>query len=101
MRSQVEEAHRLQAGRYRRLPISWNSELYGAALKRHADPGSDGSHMLHDLLENLGLSMRSYDRILKLSRTIADLECAERITPGHIAEALQYRNLDKPPGDGE
>ncbi|MNB64190.1 Competence protein ComM [compost metagenome] len=101
MRSQVEEAHRLQAARYRRLPISWNSELYGAALKRHADPGPDGSQMLHDLLENLGLSMRSYDRILKLSRTIADLECAERITPGHIAEALQYRNLDKPPGDGE
>ncbi|MBY9081868.1 YifB family Mg chelatase-like AAA ATPase [Paenibacillus sp. HN-1] len=98
MRSQVEEAHRIQAARYIKLPISWNSELYGAALKRHADPGPDGLQMLHDLLENLGLSMRSYDRILKLSRTIADLEGAEHIAAEHIAEALQYRNLDKPPG---
>ncbi|WP_025697112.1 YifB family Mg chelatase-like AAA ATPase, partial [Paenibacillus forsythiae] len=97
MRSSVAAAQALQAERYRDLPISWNSELYGTTLRRYADPGPEGARMLHSLLESLGLSMRSYDRILKLSRTIADLEGADRISSAHIAEALQYRNLDKPP----
>ncbi|WP_025695033.1 YifB family Mg chelatase-like AAA ATPase, partial [Paenibacillus durus] len=101
MRSQVEAAQAIQAERYRGLPISWNSELYGTSLRRYADPGPEGARMLHSLLENLGLSMRSYDRILKLSRTIADLDGADRISSAHIAEALQYRNLDKQPSEEE
>ncbi|QWU18462.1 YifB family Mg chelatase-like AAA ATPase [Paenibacillus sophorae] len=101
MRSSVEAAQAIQAERYRRLPISWNSELYGTSLRRYADPGPEGARMLHSLLENLGLSMRSYDRILKLSRTIADMDGADRISSAHIAEALQYRNLDKQPLEEE
>ncbi|AIQ13365.1 YifB family Mg chelatase-like AAA ATPase [Paenibacillus durus] len=101
MRSSVEAAQAIQAERYRRLPISWNSELYGTSLRRYADPGPEGARMLHSLLENLGLSMRSYDRILKLSRTIADLDGADGISSAHIAEALQYRNLDKQPVEEE
>lgn len=101
MRSRVAEAQAVQSERYRRLPISWNSELYGTSLRRYANPGPEGARMLHSLLENLGLSMRSYDRILKLSRTIADLDGADRISSAHIAEALQYRNLDKAPMEEE
>lgn len=101
MRARVAEAQAIQSERYRRLLISWNSELYGASLRCYANPGPEGARMLHSLLENLGLSMRSYDRILKLSRTIADLEGADRISSAHIAEALQYRNLDKAPAGEE
>ncbi|MFD1774356.1 YifB family Mg chelatase-like AAA ATPase [Paenibacillus rhizophilus] len=101
MRSRVAEAQAIQSERYKRLPISWNSELYGTSLRRYANPGPEGARMLHSLLENLGLSMRSYDRILKLSRTIADLDGADRISSAHIAEALQYRNLDKAPMEEE
>lgn len=97
MRAQVLEAHARQLGRYTKLPhIGWNSELTGSALRRFAklDPGT--SDMLHQTIEALGLSMRAYDRILKLARTIADLDGHEEIKSIHVAEAIQYRNLDRP-----
>lgn len=51
--------------------------------------------MLHTILESLGLSMRAHDRIIKLARTIADLEGSVDIVSAHLAEAVQYRNLDR------
>ncbi|MWV43565.1 YifB family Mg chelatase-like AAA ATPase [Paenibacillus sp. HJL G12] len=97
MRSQVLEAHEKQLKRYSQLQhICWNSELSGSALRRFAKLDADTSHMLHQTIEALGLSMRAYDRILKLARTIADLDGYEEIKSVHVAEAIQYRNLDRP-----
>lgn len=95
MRAEVLKAQAIQAERYKHLPISWNSELTGAALRRYANLGKEGRLMLHTILESLGLSMRAHDRIIKLARTIADLEGAADIASSHLAEAVQYRNLDR------
>lgn len=95
MRTEVLKAQAIQSERYKHLPISWNSELSGSALRRYASLGKEGSLMLHTILESLGLSMRAHDRIIKLARTIADLEEAGDIDSKHLAEAVQYRNLDR------
>jgi magnesium chelatase family protein len=95
MRAHVAAAQAIQAQRYKSLSISWNSELTGAALRRYAKLGAAEAGMLQHILESLGLSMRAHDRIIKLSRTIADLEGSPEITSVHLAEAVQYRNLDR------
>ena len=95
MREEVLKAQAVQAKRYRRLPISWNSELSGAALRRYASLGAAEAVLLNNILESLGLSMRAHDRIIKLARTIADLEGGAEISSAHLAEAVQYRNLDR------
>ncbi|AIQ75100.1 YifB family Mg chelatase-like AAA ATPase [Paenibacillus sp. FSL L8-0696] len=95
MRAEVLAAQAIQAKRYKRLAISWNSELSGASLRKYASLNRESAQMLYDILEDLGLSMRAHDRIIKLSRTIADLEGAQDISSAHLAEAVQYRNLDR------
>ncbi|WP_339243936.1 YifB family Mg chelatase-like AAA ATPase [Paenibacillus sp. FSL R10-2796] len=95
MRAEVLAAQAIQAKRYKRLAISWNSELSGASLRKYASLNRESAQILYDILENLGLSMRAHDRIIKLSRTIADLEGAQDISSAHLAEAVQYRNLDR------
>ncbi|WP_405114170.1 YifB family Mg chelatase-like AAA ATPase [Paenibacillus sp. FSL K6-1217] len=95
MRAEVLRAQAVQAERYGRLPISWNSELSGAALRRYAALRPEEDMLLNNILESLGLSMRAHDRIIKLARTIADLEGTEEIGAAHLAEAVQYRNLDR------
>ncbi|WP_054958652.1 YifB family Mg chelatase-like AAA ATPase [Paenibacillus dakarensis] len=94
MRSEVEAARDIQLKRYRNTSFRWNSELYGSALRRFAPLNPEAAKLLHATLDALGLSMRAYDRILKLSRTIADLEGGGDISTSHIAEAIQYRQLD-------
>ncbi|MFM9277339.1 YifB family Mg chelatase-like AAA ATPase [Paenibacillus jiagnxiensis] len=94
MRQQVLAAQAIQAERYRELPLSWNSELSGSLLRKFCKMEPGAHKLLQQTVEILGLSMRSYDRILKLSRTIADLAGAAQIGVEHTAEAIQYRKLD-------
>lgn len=95
MRDQVYAAQAIQMERYHRLPFSWNSELFGSYLRKHAVLDKDSAELLQATIDTLGLSMRAYDRILKLARTIADLEASEEIQSRHVAEAIQYRQLDR------
>ncbi len=95
MRLEVEKAEQIQLHRYRNQGISRNSELSGGTLRRFAKLHPEAGLLLKSSFDALGLSMRAYDRILKLSRTIADLEGAPEIMAAHVAEAIQYRHLDK------
>lgn len=83
----VAAARSLQAHR----GIRSNAELDGDALETHATPDNDGRTLLLQAAERLHLSARSYTRVLRVARSIADLAQSEKITRGHIAEALSYR----------
>ncbi len=95
MRKQVLAARAIQIHRYSKLPFSWNSELSGQMLRKYAVLEQNAAELLDQTMDALGLSMRAYDRILKLSRTIADLHESEKITTSHVAEAIQYRHMDR------
>ncbi len=64
-------------------------------IKRHCVVGEAGEKLLEVAINELGVSARAYTRILKVARTIADLEASENIQPSHISEAIQYRSLDR------
>ena len=73
-----------------------NQALEGREVDRYAAAGEAGQHLLRQAMERLGLSMRAYHRILKVARTIADLEAEETIQTQHISEAIGLRRLDRP-----
>jgi magnesium chelatase family protein len=96
VRGRVLRARQLQAARVeRRAASAVNGRLRGAALRRACVIDAASRQLLHDAVEKLGLSARAHDRILRVARTIADLEGAERIRTAHLAEAVQYRALDR------
>lgn len=96
IRSRVMKARVIQHGRYREeKQIHCNAQMHTSHLKEHCQLSEEGSGLLKNAMERLGLSARAYDRILKVSRTIADLDGSERIETQHLAEAIQYRSLDR------
>ena len=69
--------------------------MTSAMLRRYAAVDEAGLERLKDAMTRLNMSARAYDRILKVARTIADLDGSENIKPEHLAEAISYRNLDR------
>ncbi len=95
IKKRVDRARRIQLERYKGYNIYSNSQLYGSLLEKFCPLGQAENALLKGAFDKLGLSARAHSRILKVSRTIADLEGAESITTNHIAEAIQYRSLDR------
>ncbi len=95
IKKRVTACRHIQAERYKGRGIHCNASLSGANIEKYCILTSEAKRLIKDAFEALGLSARAYSRILKVSRTIADLEQSENITEIHIAEAVQYRSLDK------
>jgi magnesium chelatase family protein len=96
IRERVIRAREMQAERYKNNPgIYCNAQISSKMLKEICVIDNVGQNLLKAAMEKLNLSARAYDRILKVSRTIADLNGSEKIKPEHLAEAIQYRSLDR------
>ena len=96
IRERVIKAREMQAERYKNNPgIYCNAQISSKMLKEICVIDKVGQNLLKAAMEKLNLSARAYDRILKVSRTIADLDGSEKIKPEHLAEAIQYRSLDR------
>ena len=91
----VNDARKIQLERYRGTGKHCNAQLNNAEVRIYCTPDAQASRLLNAAVETMHLSMRAYQRILKVSRTIADLDHAETIASVHIAEAIQYRELDQ------
>jgi len=96
IRHRVMGARDIQADRYKNHPgIYANAQMSTKLLKEVCVIDAAGQHLLKAAMSKLNLSARAYDRILKVSRTIADLAASDSIEPAHLAEAIQYRSLDR------
>jgi magnesium chelatase family protein len=96
IRDRVEKAREVQFNRYKdRDGVYSNSHMTKKDMEQFCVLSADGASILKNAMNRLGLSARAYDRILKVSRTIADLEFSDIILPVHVAEAINYRSLDR------
>lgn len=95
VKKRVNRAREVQLERYKDMNIYSNSQLDAGMLQRHCPLGDEENAILRAAFDNLGLSARAHGRILKVARTIADLAGSENIKAEHIAEAIQYRSLDR------
>ncbi|GAB6933504.1 YifB family Mg chelatase-like AAA ATPase [Calditerricola satsumensis] len=97
--ARVRQAWAMQAERFRGTGVTCNAEMTPALLRRHCVLRREAASLLRRAFDALGLSARAHDRILKVARTIADLAGSETVEAEHVAEAIQYRMLDRP-GEG-
>ncbi|GAB4161036.1 MAG: YifB family Mg chelatase-like AAA ATPase [Planctomycetaceae bacterium] len=95
MREQVIAARKVQQQRFADRPGMLNGKMAPREIRRHCKLESDAEMLLKSAMEEMGLSARAHDKILRIGRTIADLENSERITAAHLSEAINYRTLDR------
>ena len=95
LRTRVDRARQLQLARFHGRPIFCNAEMAARDLRRYCITEPAAESLLEQAMTKLALSARAYTRILKVARTIADLDAADPIRVSHIAEAIQYRSLDR------
>ncbi len=95
IRRRVTLARGIQQARFRRARIHSNAQMSSRQIKAYCAVDQESAALLETAIEKLGLSARAYNRVLKIARTIADLAGQTRIQADHIAEAIQYRHLDR------
>ena len=95
IKGRVNRAREIQRQRFGAKRIYCNAQMTPRYLKKYCQIGEDSKRLLEQAIDKLGLSARAYTRILKIARTIADLENVEEITAQHISETVQYRSLDR------
>ena len=96
IRERVIKAREIQTERYKDIPgIHCNAQMTPKLMRQYARLDDNSMRMLHSAMERMNLSARAFNRILKVSRTIADLDNKKDIEMSHIAEAISYRNLDR------
>ena len=95
IRDRVVKAREIQNNRYEKLPLYSNAQMESNLIRKYCEIDNQGSLLLKNAMAKLNLSARAYDRILKVSRTIADLDGSEHISVVNLAEAIHYRSLDR------
>ena len=91
----MNHAREIQLQRFQERQIFCNAQMSSRDIRKYCQPDEAGEKLLENAMHRLGLSARAYTRILKVARTIADLASEEQITSAHIAQAVQYRALDR------
>lgn len=95
VRRRVVESRERQERRFEGADAHCNAQMGAQAVQDHCNLGEAGTGLLRTATDRLGLSARGYTRILKIARTVADLEGDAEIKPDHVSEAIQYRSLDR------
>ena len=96
IRERVVRARERQQERFRNDPkVNCNARMATRQLKQHCKLSQDSQELIRVAMSELNLSARAYDRILKVSRTVADLDGKNDIAPEHVSEAIQYRTFDR------
>ena len=95
IRKRVNRARKIQQERYKDINIYSNAELSHSMIKKYCKLDDKCKSILENAFEKLGLSARAHGKILKVARTIADMEESEDIKVNHLLEAIQYRSLDR------
>ncbi|MBM4338189.1 MAG: YifB family Mg chelatase-like AAA ATPase [Deltaproteobacteria bacterium] len=95
IKGRVDQARRVQLERFKGMKIYCNAQMTNRHIKKYCQIDETSQKLLEVAIDKFGLSARAYTRILKVARTIADLEGQENIQPAHLSEAIQYRTLDR------
>ena len=96
IRARVVMARALQTERFKDLPgVHCNAQMTPSLIHQYAEPDAQGLERLREAMTRTGMSARAYDRILKVARTIADLDGSASVQQHHVMEAISYRNLDR------